>query len=75
MYKNNFLTKNSTIKHAFGKINGEFGKILCVVDSKKSLIGVLTAGDLRRGILSGFNLKDKIEKVYSNNFSFVYSIK
>ena len=47
MYKNNFLTKNNTIKQAFGKINGEFGKILCVVDSKRSLIGVLTTGDVR----------------------------
>lgn len=72
MYKNNFLNKNSTIKYAFSKINGEFGKILCVLDNKKSLIGVLTAGDLRRGILAGFNLNDKIEKIYSTNFSFVY---
>lgn len=72
MYKNNFLNKNSTIKYAFSKINGEFGKILCVVDNKKSLIGVLTAGDLRRGILAGYNLNDKIEKIYSKNFSFVY---
>ena len=73
MLKNNFLNKNSTIKNAFSKIDGEFGKILCVVDGNKSLIGVLTAGDLRRGILSGFNLNDKIENIYSKSFSFVYS--
>lgn len=72
MFKNNSLTKNNTIKQAFGKIDGEFGKILTIIDSKGSLIGVLTTGDLRRGILAGFNLNDKIEKIYSKNFSFVY---
>ncbi|MDA9066131.1 NAD-dependent epimerase/dehydratase family protein [Candidatus Pelagibacter sp.] len=72
MYKNSSLTLNNTIKQAFTKIDSEFGKILTVVDKKNSLIGVLTAGDLRRGILAGFNLNDKIKKIYSNDFSFVY---
>ena len=72
MKKIDLLTPSNTIKQAFSKIDGEFGKIITVVDKKKRLIGVLTAGDLRRGILSGFNPKDKIKKIYSNNFSFVY---
>lgn len=72
MSKSLNLTKNSTIKFALQKLHGEYGKILTVVDKNKSLIGVVSSGDLRRAILSGCNLNDKIEKIYNTKVSYVF---
>jgi CBS domain-containing protein len=42
-------------------------KIALVVDPDDRLIGTLTDGDIRRGILRGLNLDDTIETVYYRN--------
>ena len=47
-------------------------KILIVIDKNDLLLGVVTIGDLRRAILAGFNLSDKIENIYKRNVTFVY---
>lgn len=72
MTKNLSVTKNSTIKYSLQKLRGEYGKILTVVDKNKSLIGVISSGDLRRAILSGYNLNDKIEKIFNKKVSYVF---
>jgi len=72
MTKFSSITENNTIQLAFQKLHGEHGKILIVVNNKKSLIGVISAGDLRRGILAGYNLNDKIKNIYNRNATYVY---
>jgi nucleoside-diphosphate-sugar epimerase/CBS domain-containing protein len=66
------LTENNTIQLAFQKLHGEHGKILPVIDKKKSLLGVISTGDLRRAILAGYNLKDRIKEIYNKNVAYVY---
>jgi len=72
MTKFSTITENNTIQLAFQKLHGEHGKILTVVNNKKSLLGVISAGDLRRGILAGYNLNDKIKNIYNRNATYVY---
>ena len=43
-------------------LNGELG-ISLVVDDNSKLLGVITDGDIRRGLLSGKNLEDKVTEV------------
>lgn len=66
------INENNSIRYALQKLHGEHGKILTVVDNKKSLLGVISTGDLRKAILTGYNLNDKIKKIYNNKFTFVY---
>ena len=72
MIKFSTITENNSIRLAFQKLEGEYGKILTVIDKKKSLLGLISAGDLRRAILAGYNLNDKIKNIYSRNVTYVY---
>jgi len=72
MTKFSTITEKNSIRLAFQKLEGEYGKILTVIDKKKSLLGLISAGDLRRAILAGYNLNDKIKNIYSRNVTYVY---
>ena len=50
IYKN-FILENSTIKKAILLLNKRKIKTLIVVDNNQKLLGSITDGDLRRGIL------------------------
>jgi dTDP-glucose pyrophosphorylase len=66
-----FITETSTIENAIGVINNN-GKAIClVVDSKYNLKGLLTDGDIRRLLLKGLRLSDKINKKYNKNFFYI----
>lgn len=41
--------------------------ILFVVDADEKLIGALTDGDVRRGLLKGFTIDDKVEEIIQSN--------
>jgi len=66
------IRENNTIQLALQKLHGEHGKILTVINDKKSLLGVISAGDLRRAILGGYNLNDKIKNIYNRNLTYIY---
>jgi len=72
MTKFSAITENDNIQLAFQKLHGEHGKILPVINNKKSLLGVISTGDLRRAILAGYNLKDKVKKIYNRNVTYIY---
>ena len=72
MSENLSLKTNNTIKFALKELHGDYGKILTVIDKNKSLIGIVSSGDIRRAILSGYNLNDKIEKIYNKKVSYVF---
>jgi dTDP-glucose pyrophosphorylase len=60
------LTKPSqSIKSALKQITRASSKCLIVVDDDKTLIGTLSDGDLRKAILSGTDLSEKIDKHYN----------
>ena len=62
-YKNILLREDSTIKEALNIIDSGAMKIALVVDDDENLIGTVTDGDIRRGILSLLDLNDTIESI------------
>lgn len=63
--KNIILKKNSKIKDAIVSLNKTGNQIILLVDKNNKLIGTVTDGDIRRGILKGYKLSDSILKVTS----------
>ncbi len=58
------LTVDSTIKEALQIIDFGAVKFAIIVNAEDKLIGTLTDGDIRRAILDGKILDDKIETIY-----------
>ena len=74
MFKSNFTEKqkinlkineNGTIRDSLIKINSNLQKCLIVVNKKNELKGTITDGNIRRGLLRGFSLDAKINKIYN----------
>lgn len=61
------LSHNSTIKEAVQNLIDTSLQIVLVISSSSKLIGTITDGDIRRGLLSGVNLEDKIDKIMKRN--------
>ncbi|WWW11952.1 nucleotidyltransferase family protein [Arcobacter cryaerophilus gv. pseudocryaerophilus] len=57
------LKETSTIKEALEIIDKGSMQIALVVDDNDRLIGTLTDGDIRRGLLKGFDLSSSIEQI------------
>jgi len=71
-YRKHFITINTTIKHCL-RLLGEVGldTILFVVNKNDQLIGCVTDGDIRRGLLNDVTIKDSISKVLNSNPKFI----
>lgn len=65
--KNIKLRENSTIKEALQIINQGAIQIALVVDENDRLVGTLTDGDIRRGLLKNYTLDDSINDLYFKN--------
>tara|TARA_Y200000002_G_scaffold358074_1_gene341140 strand:+ start:972 stop:2021 length:1050 start_codon:yes stop_codon:yes gene_type:complete len=61
-----------SIKEALSCLNKSINKIILVTNKNYILIGTLTDGDIRRGLLKGIDLDQKIEKIMNKKF---FSIK
>lgn len=71
-YKKHLIKSNSTIREALEKLNVlASDAILFVVDEKEHLIGSLTDGDVRRGLLKGFDINNLVEQIIQNNPKFI----
>ena len=57
------LSKNASIEEALKVIGDGAMQIALVVDKSDRLIGTLTDGDIRRGLLKGLDLKSSIESI------------
>ncbi len=57
----------TTIKEAMLKIGEADKKIILVVDQDDRLIGTVTDGDIRRGLISGLGFTEPVEKVTYKN--------
>lgn len=64
IYKDILLTKDSTIKEALGVIDKGAMRIAIVLDTNEKVVGTLTDGDVRRGLLNGLSLDSSIESLY-----------
>ena len=61
------LTPSSTIKEALKIIDSGAMQIALIVDETDHLIGTITDGDIRRGLLNGLDLQSSIESIIYKN--------
>lgn len=64
IFKKFILTAQYTIQEALKVIEDGALKIAIVVNNEKKVIGTVSDGDIRRGILNGYTLNDTIENLY-----------
>lgn len=69
-YTSHIITSTSSLKDGLIAISQLSDEILClfVVDCTQHLIGTLTDGDIRRALIAGIALNDKIESAMNKNF-------
>ena len=63
------VKNNASIYEAMKKINKNHLRIVFIIDENKKIVGLVTDGDLRRQLVSGARLEDKI--AYNKNFYFI----
>ncbi|MBN1870857.1 MAG: NAD-dependent epimerase/dehydratase family protein [Candidatus Omnitrophica bacterium] len=66
------VSKAETIKTTMRIIDAGAVKTALVVDEKKRLCGVITDGDIRRGILQGVSIDENVTKIMNANPVFEY---
>jgi len=62
-WKKAILKSNATIKSAIQNLIDTSLQIVLIISKNQKLIGTVTDGDIRRGILAGADLNDKVEKI------------
>ena len=64
--------KDDSIKSTIVKLNNVYGLFQIILDANNKLVGTLTDGDIRRGILKGHDINEKVEVFMNKNpiFSF-----
>lgn len=73
--KNDFIiNQNCTIREALVALNEVSGEAqsLFVVNDEQQMVGSLSDGDIRRGIINGGNLEDKVENIMHREFKFLF---
>ena len=60
------VESNSLIKDVINNLNNSGLKIVLVVKNNK-LVGTIVDGDIRRGLLNGISIEDKITEIVHNN--------
>lgn len=72
--KDFIINQKSTIREALVALNKVSGDVpsLFVVNDALQMVGSLSDGDIRRGIISGANLEDKVECIMHCDFKFLF---
>ena len=69
------IHKNTTIKNALKSLDISAYKCLLVIEKNSKLIGTLTDGDLRRAIITGKSINNKITNYFNKKPKFVFEKK
>lgn len=73
IYKDHLILLGSKIKDALLQFNElSPDAILFVVDANDKLIGALTDGDVRRGLLKGFTIDSLVDEIIQDNPRYIY---
>jgi len=68
IYKDHLILSGSTVKEALIMLDVlAHDAILFVVDEKDTLIGALTDGDVRRGLIKGFTIDSIVDEIIQKN--------
>lgn len=71
-YKNNIIHQNQVLRDALEKLNAvPEGLTLFVIDENDCMVGTLTDGDIRRGLLEGKAIQDEIKYFMFKNFRYL----
>jgi len=71
-YKKHLILTGSSVKQALSMLNELANDaILFVIDDDDKLIGSITDGDIRRGLLNDFLLESKIDEIIQENPRFI----
>lgn len=62
------IVAEMTIKQAMQRLNDTAYKILFIVDGNEKLLGTVTDGDIRRGIINGLEFSSKVEDIMKRDF-------
>lgn len=62
-FKKYLISSSKNIKQTIFQINNYGLKIVCVVNEKHHLIGTVSDGDVRRGLLKNITLEDSVTKI------------
>jgi dTDP-glucose pyrophosphorylase len=65
--ENSLISPNATINEAIKSIELSETKIALVVDDERRLLGTITDGDVRRGILRRFSLDDTVGNIMNSS--------
>lgn len=68
LLKSLLIAPHSTVKEAIQRLNETGRKILFITDAQDRLLGTLSDGDIRRGIISGFVLTAPVDSIMRKNF-------
>ena len=61
------LKNDDTLITALTTLNGLFGRVACIINSNEEFIGLVTEGDIRRSLISGFSLDVPLEEIANIN--------
>lgn len=67
LWRDTIVKINTPIKDAIERLNKVGLKIALVLDDNYRLLGTVSDGDFRRGILGGLSLEDRVEKIMNKN--------
>ena len=67
------INQKATIKEALVALDGNTHdwQTLFVVDNRDCMVGTLTDGDVRRGLINGAALEDRVGSIMHRDFKFV----
>ena len=63
-YRDVLVNQHATIKEALSIIDKGAIRIAIVIDDNEKVVGTLSDGDIRRGLLNGLTLDSSIENLY-----------
>ena len=66
-WKKAIIREDKKIIDAIKNLNFSQLQISIIVDKKSNFLGTITDGDIRRSILNGFSLNDRIDKIINRN--------
>ena len=67
LWRDSIVKINTPIKVAIEQLNRVGIKIALVLDDSYRLLGTISDGDFRRGMLNGLSLEDTVEKIMNKN--------
>ena len=66
-YKSIICSPNTTIKQAMNLLDAISSRIVLVADKSDHLLGTVTDGDIRRGLLKGMSIEDTLDHIMNQS--------